>query len=549
MKFAGSFLICALMLGMLCLFSAVQVRANQPPVALAEPETQTIYAGEEAFFNGSRSYDDGEIVSYLWDFQEGMYGSGENASHFYNTPGEYNVTLTVTDDLGATDSMNVSVTVLQVPVGNASVWIESLSTNKLEYNATETITSFVIIKRDSGEPQVWKGSLIFEVFNESSVLVYNDTRDLVLPEISPSGSSHFEFNLTVSGDYLVRASLYDNSSEFMEKKETNILIISDPQNQIPVAVITVDLGVVNISEPVSFFGDGSYDPDGSIVSYFWEFQDGNTSSLENPSHVFEDPGDYAVSLTVADDLGATDYEVVTISVMDPENEPPSAEAEPDFQKIELGDEVFFSGDLSFDPDGLIISYQWDFGDENSTTGVNVSHIFSSSGNYTITLTVLDNSNSQSQDTVFVEVVDNRMDLVEGIKIKPQVRDSGSGNVLLIGGLGALSIFILTFATEAGRYRYLGLLIPLYTKLKKDEILDHYTRGEIHGYIVANPGDHYNAIKKALKLSDGSFAHHVRILEKEGIIKSARDGTHRRFYPKEMQVPENGSSLKKSQLLL
>ncbi|MEW5760579.1 MAG: winged helix-turn-helix transcriptional regulator [Candidatus Thermoplasmatota archaeon] len=74
---------------------------------------------------------------------------------------------------------------------------------------------------------------------------------------------------------------------------------------------------------------------------------------------------------------------------------------------------------------------------------------------------------------------------------------------------------------------------------KEKILNHYTRGKIHGYITANPGEHYNSIKEALALSNGILAYHLNVLEREGYIKSMPDGMYRRFYPKSMSLPTNG----------
>ncbi|MCK5562329.1 MAG: PKD domain-containing protein [Thermoplasmata archaeon] len=66
----------------------------------------------EVEFNGSGSYDlDGEIIEYLWDFGDGGYGHGVCASHKYAVPGEYNVTLTVTDNYGATDQDTIVCTI------------------------------------------------------------------------------------------------------------------------------------------------------------------------------------------------------------------------------------------------------------------------------------------------------------------------------------------------------------------------------------------------------------------------------------------------------
>ena len=106
-------------------------------------------------------------------------------------------------------------------------------------------------------------------------------------------------------------------------------------------------------------------------------------------------------------------------------------------------------------------------------------------------------------------------------------------------IATCSIIGLLGGTEVGRYALLaGLLIPLYTKLMKDRILDHYLRGKIHGYIIANPGEHYNAIKEQLDVTNGALSYHLRVLEREGYIRSRMDGMYKRFYPSEMKLPRS-----------
>jgi hypothetical protein len=66
----------------------------------------------EMEFNGSASYDpDGEIVEYFWNFGDGTHGFGEVTSHSYTVPGEYNVTLTVTDNYGKIDQDSIVCTI------------------------------------------------------------------------------------------------------------------------------------------------------------------------------------------------------------------------------------------------------------------------------------------------------------------------------------------------------------------------------------------------------------------------------------------------------
>ncbi len=67
---------------------------------------------------------------------------------------------------------------------------------------------------------------------------------------------------------------------------------------------------------VAFFGKG-IDNDGMIVSYHWDFGDGQSSDEQNPTHTYRSSGNYHVTLTVADDNGATDIDEIKIDVDEP----------------------------------------------------------------------------------------------------------------------------------------------------------------------------------------------------------------------------------------
>jgi len=81
-----------------------------------------------------------------------------------------------------------------------------------------------------------------------------------------------------------------------------------------------------------------------------------------------------------------------------------------------------------------------------------------------------------------------------------------------------------------------VVMVLFSRIRPEEVLDNYTRGQIHGYIAANPGERQSTIREALGLNTGTAVYHLQRLESERLIKSATDGPSRRYYPAGMNVP-------------
>jgi predicted transcriptional regulator len=92
-------------------------------------------------------------------------------------------------------------------------------------------------------------------------------------------------------------------------------------------------------------------------------------------------------------------------------------------------------------------------------------------------------------------------------------------------------------TEIGKYAlFTRIILPLYTRKSKDDLnKDNYKRGLIFGFILGSPGECYTALKRALKLKNGTLTYFLNILEREGAIKSDRDGMYKRFYPTDVEV--------------
>ncbi|RLF67564.1 MAG: hypothetical protein DRN57_05540 [Thermoplasmata archaeon] len=124
---------------------------------------------------------------------------------------------------------------------------------------------------------------------------------------------------------------------------------------------------------------------------------------------------------------------------------------------------------------------------------------------------------------------------EEIVEPPMNSDDPSMLPLLVPSL-MISISLITIAgilalirMEPFRYRWLLLMVPLYSKLKSSGI-EKGVRFEILGYLKARPGANYSELKRNLDLNDGTLVHHLRVLEREEKIYSKKMGKFKLFYP-------------------
>ena len=102
----------------------------------------------------------------------------------------------------------------------------------------------------------------------------------------------------------------------------------------------------------------------------------------------------------------------------------------------------------------------------------------------------------------------------------------------------ISVFASILSTEYGKFALSKLLIPFYTRVKKEEVLNHEVRELVYDYVKTHPGEHYRAILTKLGLTNGTLVHHLHTLERQEFIKSERDGPFKRFYPTGRQLTED-----------
>jgi DNA-binding MarR family transcriptional regulator len=138
------------------------------------------------------------------------------------------------------------------------------------------------------------------------------------------------------------------------------------------------------------------------------------------------------------------------------------------------------------------------------------------------------SNEEELDIVISESA------VEFLDYTVIVGTAAIGSASLLGAGTAVA----ASRNENWKYLLFGLFaVPLYTKIKHNETLDNFVRGQVYGHVRSKPGTHLNEIRRTLKVGNGHLIYHLSVLEREDFIRSKKDGRMKRFYPTKMKIPE------------
>ncbi len=177
-------------------------------------------------------------------------------------------------------------------------------------------------------------------------------------------------------------------------------------NQAPIAKANADREIGQVPLSVNFSGSNSSD-DTSIHSYFWDFKDGSESNELNPSHIFNEIGIFNVELTVTDEQGLADQDIISVVVEEQPNEIPTAIASVNILSGEAPLKVDFTGSNSTD-DIEISNYIWNFPD-SEVSEPDTSYVFDQAGEFDITLTVVDNTGLKDSTLITITVTPENKD--------------------------------------------------------------------------------------------------------------------------------------------
>ena len=348
----------------------------------------------EVEFNDTSVDIDGSVASWFWDFGDGGTSFQEDPSHLYDDKGNFTVTLVVTDDDGASGSVSLEVSVVNVGPSAGFVFDPDEGTVGVDVRFMDR----------SADPEGRALDYLW-VFGDG----VTSTARNPLHAFDSSGTKMVR--LTVTDDEGVSDTITREIMVYPNVRPTADFSFSP------------DSGTI---EDVFHFVDESVDEDGHIVFWSWDFGDGDASSRRDPDHQFSDKGVRYVTLTVEDEDGNQDSVTKPVTVV---NLPPSAGLSASTTSVEVGEEVRFT-DGSSDPEGKPLQYDWDFGDGSSSGERSPSHEFVEAGTFTVELTVTDDDGASASASVSVVVEEEARRGIPGFPLESVALALVAGGLLI-----------------------------------------------------------------------------------------------------------------------
>ena len=308
-------------------------------------------------FDGAKSYSgNGQKLTYAWDFGDGTTSNQTVVKHCYDKAGDFNVTLTVTDESGKICGNGTAVTKVTAnfpPTADAGSEAKACLGESVSFDASKSVLSGAgTYKWDFGDGEVGEGMKTSHAYQKPG---------------------NYRVRLTVDDGKKTECSTASASTTASIMDRVDVKLATDGKNST----------CVNRTLRFSANGTGS-------ARYHWDFGDGATAEGgSSASHSYAKAGSYTVTVTADNGQGsscsvATDRTNVTVS------ESPMADAGENLVCC-IGKDNAFDASKST---GTGLTYHWDFGDGESADGVKVNHVYNKSGNYRVVLSVKDSSGSE-----------------------------------------------------------------------------------------------------------------------------------------------------------
>ena len=414
-----------------------------PEASLLPPAADFVFSATVAEVGVPVAFEDrsdGEIERWRWDFGDGTFATDPDVTKAWDTPGRYEVQLTVANEQGS-DSAVVFIDViagLEAPVaeltaretevdlgaavafsgsssggpasfewtfgdGGRSTGAEAVHVFLIEGTFTVTLTAAnaagtstatveIVVSAPTQPPVAAIGTLppVIEVGDVVSLSSLStnapDEETWSFGDGETATGSRVDHTWTTPGSYILR--LTATNSAGTDTVTTTVEVLAE---------LPAPVAQVGDFDESPWVGDATVFLDASVdaTSWLWDFGDGVTSTAPNPLHTFTTPGQKLVTLTVSNRNGTDSTSVVV--------EPrlrPTASFVVSSSAIRAGDSVTFT-----DQSVNAASWLWNFGDGTSSTAKNPVHSYTTTGSFGVSLTIKNATGDQDTFGPVVITVD------------------------------------------------------------------------------------------------------------------------------------------------
>jgi gliding motility-associated-like protein len=337
----------------------------RPTASFTVDSLESCIGGTSNFTNASTA-PGSSVTQWFWDFGDASTSTLQNPNHTYAGPGTYTVRLWINSAVGCrSDTMTRSITVLPLPTLSFTNGIPVCQFGNLNLNSTSVPNGGAI------NQYVWTVNTVPAGGNNASI-VY----------VPVTAGSH-TVNLTVTTD----KGCSNQGSRSITVNPKPVAAFNFPNICLPV-------GAAQFTN-TSMISDGT----GAQITYTWDFGDATTSTQPNPLHNYSGTGPFTVTLTATSNNGCIDDSVRIVNTVYAE---PQA-AFNSLPEVCLGNSISFT-DQSTAANATVNSWQWDFGDGNTSTLQSPSHTYATAGTYTVTLKVGTNRGCQTVGLIATRTV-------------------------------------------------------------------------------------------------------------------------------------------------
>ncbi len=350
----------------------VKVLINRPPVAVVDSLVEAC-TGQTILFNGSRSYDpDGDALKFFWDFGDGTTSTQTDPAHIYTKPGQYSVVLKLDDGF----SKEPTIAIIPVFIGGSPLAIPSFTDTTVCVQAMLTFDG-----SRSKNPVGAIGSYAWDFGDGETALGQTVQHSYSKPGV-------YSVALTVVGtDGVAKRGRCSNVSQ----STAIVRVVSGPIAEFNYQGWVAAGDTVLLDASVSSASD-------NIVSYSWQIEgdtlkQGDSLSIARSgartTHIFQKPGVYPVTLSITTDSKASCKSASTTHFIRVNAPPVLVSSVP--KAVAVGERFLLDASGSSDPDGIPVKYEWKADGTPIGTTPKTAHVFATSGNHRIDVSITDDS--------------------------------------------------------------------------------------------------------------------------------------------------------------